>query len=67
MKKWVSRGLLWAVAMYIITIIIVPIAGGEKLSTFKIALGIPLWLVTGLAIGSLFYDKGNKARRKSRR
>lgn len=67
MKKWVSRGLLWAVALYVVTIIIVPIADGEKLSAYKIMLGIPLWLVTGLAIGSLFYDKGSKARRKSRR
>lgn len=69
MKKWVSRGLLWAVALYAITIIIIPIADGEKLSAYKIILGIPLWLVTGLAIGSLFYNKEvtrAKTKRKNR-
>ncbi len=67
MKRWVSRGLLWAVALYIVIIIIVPIVDGEKLSAFKIALGIPLWIITGLAMGALFYNKGSKSRKRSRR
>lgn len=39
---------------------------GEKLSYYKIMMGVPLWIATGLAMGYLF-DKKGTARKKSRR
>lgn len=62
MKKWVKLGLLWAVILYVITILLFPIIDGEKFKTSKILLGIPLWIVTGLIIGYLFDRRKKKGR-----
>lgn len=66
MKKWVRNGLLWGVALYVLTIFALPMLDGEKLSYYKIIMGVPLWIAAGLAIGYLFGNKGT-ARKKSRR
>ena len=70
MKGWVGKGLVWAIGGYAITIILLPILEDSKITVFKLILGAILWLVTGLSIGSLFYNKEiakAKTKRKSRR
>lgn len=54
MKKWVRQGLLWGGALYIVTMVLFPLLGGERFDIVKMLLGVPLWVVTGLAIGYLF-------------
>lgn len=65
MKKWVWKGLLWAVLFYIVTIIIFPILEGESISAYKVVIGIPIWLVTGLSIGA-FFNKETKKKKVRR-
>lgn len=70
MKGWVGKGLLWAIGGYAITIIFLPILEDSKITAYRLILGAVLWLVTGLSIGSLFYNKEvvkSKTKRKSRR
>jgi hypothetical protein len=57
MKKWVRSGLIWGGILYIFTMMIFPLLDGERLSLFKIIVGIPLWIITGLIIGYLFKNK----------
>ena len=67
MKKWLRSGLVWGGLLYILTIIAFPLLDGERLTTHKILLGIPLWILVGMSIGFLF-DKNKKPRkRKARR
>ena len=69
MKNWVSKGLLWAFAGYFLTIILVPVMSGNTLTPFKLGGGAALWIITGLSIGSLFYNKNSrpKAAAKNKR
>ncbi|GGB75426.1 hypothetical protein GCM10007424_14200 [Flavobacterium suaedae] len=60
MKKWVRSGLVWGVSFYLITIIIIPLMNNEDLSSYKLLVGIPLWIITGLAVGYLFDKKKKK-------
>lgn len=60
MKKWVRSGLIWGGILYILTMMIFPLLDGERLSWFKIIMGIPLWIITGLIIGYLFKNKKGK-------
>ena len=60
MKKWVRSGLIWGGILYIFSMIALPLIDGERLSYFKLLLGIPLWIVTGLAVGYLFDKKKKK-------
>ena len=64
MKKWVRSGLVWGGILYVFCMIALPLIDGERLSYFKLLLGIPLWIVTGLAIGYLF-DKKKKSKKLS--
>ncbi len=54
MKRHIWLGLLWGVLLYTVTMILFPLMGREKLSLYKLLMGIPLWIVTGLCIGYLF-------------
>lgn len=69
MKRWIAMGLLWGLGGYFLTIILIPVMSSETLSVFKLSLGAALWIVTGLAIGSLFYAKASttKGKRKKKR
>lgn len=60
MKKWVRSGLLWGTALFLITMIAIPLIEGQKLSLIKIVAGLLLWLFTGYAIGYLFLKKSEK-------
>lgn len=66
MKRWISMGLLWAAGGYFLTIILLPVMSGDKLSAYKLSVGVVIWIMAGLAIGNLFYNK-QKAATKSRR
>lgn len=66
MKKWVRSGLVWGGLLYVVTIIAFPLLDGERLTTQKILLGIPLWILAGLSIGFLF-DKKSAKKRKAKR
>ena len=72
MKTSVSRGLLWGLGGYFLTIILIPVMSGNQLSPFKLGFGAALWLITGLSIGSLFYNTSKpkataKGKRKKKR
>lgn len=54
MKKVFRYGLVWGLVPYLITMLAFPLLQGEKLSVVKLLLGIPLWIVTGFAMASLF-------------
>jgi len=58
MKNWVKKGLLWGAIGYVVTMVLFPVIDGEDLSVTKLILGIPLWLIVGLALGYLV--KGTK-------
>ncbi|MXN90128.1 hypothetical protein GR160_02720 [Flavobacterium sp. Sd200] len=60
MKKWVRSGLVWAGILYVITMVLFPLADHESFNTEKLLLGIPLWAVTGLILGYLFEKKKSK-------
>lgn len=60
MKKWVRSGLVWGGILYVFSMVALPLIDGERLSYFKLLLGIPLWIVTGLAVGYLFDKKKKK-------
>lgn len=65
MKDWLRSGLVYGGILYIFTIMLLPLMSGEKLSFFKIIMGIPLWIVTGIALGFIF--KRNKPAKKKRK
>ncbi|OYQ46333.1 hypothetical protein CHU92_01535 [Flavobacterium cyanobacteriorum] len=68
MQEWKRNGLLTGAVFYIITIVILPVAGGEKLSIIKLFLGLPLWAITGCAMSWLYNDRaGKKATRPKRK
>lgn len=67
MKNWVRQGLVWGGILYMITMIAFPVLDGEHLSTTKIILGIPLWIVVGLSIGYLFKDRIIKTKSKAKK
>lgn len=70
MKTWIGRGLLWALVGYFLTIILTPVMSGDKITTYKLLVGAVIWIVTGLAIGELFYNKTRataKGKRKKKR
>lgn len=65
MKKWVRSGLVWGGILYVFSMIALPLIDGERLSYFKLLMGIPLWIVTGLALGYLFDKKKKKSKKLS--
>lgn len=65
MATWKLKGLLTGAALYIITIILLPIIEDNPLTPYRLVMGILLWIVTGLAIGYLFFNKETvKGKRK---
>lgn len=63
MKKPFKRGLLWGIIFYLLSMIIIPLLSGEKLSVFKMLMGIPLWIITGIALGYILNDRKKSKRR----
>lgn len=63
MKKPFKRGLLWGISFYLLSMIIIPLLSEEKLSIFKMLMGIPLWLITGIALGYIMNDRKKRKRR----
>ncbi len=57
MKKPFKHGLLLGIAFYLLSMIIIPLFSGEKLSVSKILMGIPLWLITGIALSYIMNDR----------
>lgn len=47
LKKWLFRGFLWSIYMYLLMAILFPIAIGEELESKKLWIGIPVWLSGG--------------------
>ncbi len=46
--KWWIRGLFWAAFMYLIVNVLMPLFEHEVLTTKKLLIGIPVWLILGL-------------------
>lgn len=67
MKDWLRSGLVWGGILYIFTIMLLPLMSGEKLSFFKIIMGIPLWIITGIAIGFIFKKKKKQVKKTRKR
>jgi hypothetical protein len=51
MKKWHKLGLTWAIWMFIIMTIVWPLINGEEITLKSVFIGIPIWLIGGLAFG----------------
>lgn len=60
MKKWVRSGLVWAGILYVVTMVLFPLADHERFNVEKLLIGIPVWAITGLIIGYLFEKKSKK-------
>ena len=67
MKNWVKKGLLWGAIGYVITMVLFPVIDGEDLSVTKLILGIPLWIIVGMALGYLIKGSKETAPAKSRK
>lgn len=63
MKKPFKHGLLLGIAFYLLSMIIIPLLSGEKLTAYKLLMGIPLWLITGIALGYIMNDRKKRKRR----
>lgn len=44
-------GLIWGVFMFLMLNIVFPLFDGTEITTKKILIGLPLWLVAGLIFG----------------
>lgn len=51
MKKWQKVGISWALWMFVIMTFVWPLIDGEEITLKKILIGIPIWLIGGLAFG----------------
>ncbi|AXG72765.1 hypothetical protein DVK85_00355 [Flavobacterium arcticum] len=63
MIKQIWLGILWGLLLYIVTMIVFPLIDGEKLSYYKLLIGIPVWVVVGISIEYLFNKKNKKDRK----
>lgn len=51
MKKWQKVGLSWALWMFIFMTFIWPLIDGEEITLKKTLIGVPIWVIGGLAFG----------------
>jgi hypothetical protein len=49
--KWIRHGLSWGVFMYLSTVFLFPLLRGKKITMMAVLIGIPLWIIGGLAFG----------------
>lgn len=66
MKKRLRSGMVWACIGYLVTMILLPIAGHEHLSLLKVILGIPLWIVVGMCLSFVLGNKNKTVTRKKK-
>jgi len=70
-KNWLKMGFFWGLFMYVFMIIILPLIKQEEISQKSMLIGIPIWLIGGLAYGFFMKiwmnrkGKQNKAHCKS--
>jgi hypothetical protein len=53
LKIWLLRGLGWAIFMYLFNAGLMPIAMGDQLESWRLLLGIPVWLIGGFLFAIL--------------
>lgn len=63
-KRWLMSGLLFGFLMYLIMIIIYPLVLHEEITQRKLLIGIPIWLIFGLAWGYTMKAWMNKKGKK---
>ena len=52
LKNWVKKGLYFGIFMYIFNVILFPyFSKTDSLTYKKMAIGIPVWLISGLLFG----------------
>jgi len=49
--SWLKTGIGWGGIMYILVTIVNPLIAGKEITLPMILIGIPLWIVAGLAFG----------------
>ena len=49
--NWVKNGLIWGATMYITLMLIIPALSHETFTSFKLIIGIPVWISGGLLYG----------------
>ena len=50
-NNWIKIGLFWGVFMYIFTVVLLPLILREEITTRKMLINIPIWVITGLIFG----------------
>ena len=49
--NWIKIGLFWGVFMYIFTVVVLPLILREEITTRKMLINIPIWVIAGLIFG----------------
>ena len=49
--NWIKIGLFWGVFMYIFTVVLLPLILREEITTRKMLINIPIWVIAGLIFG----------------
>lgn len=50
-KGWISSGISFGIIMYMIMVILFPLAAREEITLYNLAIGVPLYLIMGLLWG----------------
>ena len=49
--NWIKIGLFWGLFMYIFTVVLLPLILREEITTRKMLINIPIWVIAGLIFG----------------
>lgn len=62
--SWIKYGLMFGGSMYVYKFIVSPFIFDEEISLVKALVGIPFWLLGGLAFGYLtkLFNKNNESK-----
>ncbi len=60
-RNWLKEGLIFGLFMYVFNVILLPLLSyTDKITTRKLLVGIPVWLIGGLVYGlvmKFYYDR----------
>jgi len=62
---WVVHGILWGAFMFVFTLLLNTLVFKDAITLRKIGIGIPIWLIGGLAYGYIvgYYTTKEKAKK----
>jgi membrane protease YdiL (CAAX protease family) len=50
-KKWIATSIVWALLMFLMNTIVLPLYKNEHITTLHILVGIFVWTIAGFAFG----------------